>query len=149
MAFCKHCGSPLDEGVKFCATCGQPVDDVVNPVPVQPVTRQSDFTAEYEAEDIAANKYLALFCYLGFLGLILALLAGQGSRFIRFHANQGLVLQVFQIALIVVCIIPILGWIVAGIGSIFALVLMIMGIVYSCQGRAQELPLIGRIRIFR
>ncbi len=148
MAFCKHCGSPLDDGVKFCATCGQPVDGVT-PAPQQTVTRQSDFTAEYEAEDIANNKYLGIFCYLGFLGIILALLAGQGSRFVRFHANQGLVLQVFMICLGIICIIPILGWIVAGIGFIFSVVLMIMGIVYSCQGRAQELPLIGRIRIFR
>ena len=31
MAFCKHCGSPLEDGVKFCATCGQPVDGGVNP----------------------------------------------------------------------------------------------------------------------
>jgi uncharacterized membrane protein len=148
MAFCKHCGAPVDDGVKFCATCGQPVDGFT-PTPQQAVTRQSDFTAEYDAEDIANNKYLGIFCYLGFLGIILALLAGQGSRFVRFHANQGLVLQVFMICLGIICIIPILGWIVAGIGFIFSVVLMIMGIVYSCQGRAQELPLIGRTRTFR
>lgn len=147
MAFCKHCGSPVEDGVKFCATCGQPVDGA----PVSPVNvaRQSDFTAEYDAEDIAANKYLGIFCYLGFIGLIFALLAGQGSKFVRFHANQGLVLQVFVIALFIIGIIPILGWFIFGVGIIFALVLLIMGIVNSCQGRAQELPLIGRIRIFR
>ena len=142
MAYCKHCGAPLEDNVKFCATCGTPVDGA-------PIIRTADTTDQFDAADIADNKYLAIFCYLGFVAMLLPLVAKPNSAFIKYHANQGLVLQVFCIALAIVCIIPILGWLVAFVGGIFAIVLFIMGIVHCCQGRAVELPLIGRIRIIR
>ena len=145
MAFCKNCGAQIEDNVRFCANCGCATDGGAT---AANVGRNTDFTAEYDSIDIADTKYLSLFCYLGVLFMLLALIIKPHSQFIRFHANQGLLLMILSVAAGVVCIIPILGWIVGAVAGLFAFVCMIIGIVNCCSGKAKELPLIGRIRIF-
>ncbi len=140
MAYCKNCGAPLEAGSRFCTNCGFNADSEV------PGVRSTDHTAEYDANDIKSNKILSLYCYLGIL-MVIPLVAKPGSDFIKFHANQGLVLLTFDICLAILCIIPILGWIAAAVGYIFSFVCIIIGIVNSCSGRATELPFIGRFNI--
>lgn len=147
MAFCKNCGAQVDENVKFCANCGYAVGG--DNSTASTAARNTDFTAEYDAVDIYETKYLSLFCYLGILFMVFALVAKPHSNFIRFHANQGLLLMVLSFACGIVCIIPILGWIAGAVGGIFTFVCMIIGIVNCCKGTAKELPVIGRVRIFR
>ena len=144
MAFCRNCGAQLDENVKFCANCGSVVDGAA-----AAETRNVDHTAEYDAVDISETKYLSLFCYFGVLFMIFALVAKPHSQFVRFHANQGLALMILMFAASIVMIIPSLGWIVGIVGYLFGIVCMIIGIVNSCKGQAKELPIIGRICIFR
>lgn len=146
MAFCKNCGTQMEDGIRFCPACGTSADDT--PAAVKPA-RETDTTARFDPQDIADNKWLAIFCYFGIMTMIFALIAKPDSKFIKYHANQGLDLMILGVASIVVCIIPILGWIVAGVASIFSLVCSIIGIVNCCNGRAKELPLIGGIRIIR
>ncbi len=140
MAYCKNCGAPLEAGSRFCTNCGFSADSDI------PGVRNTDHTAEYDVNDIKSNKFLALYCYLGLMMLI-PLAAKPSSDFIKFHANQGLVLLTLDICLAILCIIPILGWLVAAVGYIFSFVCMIIGIVNCCSGRAAELPLIGRFNI--
>lgn len=146
MAFCKNCGTQMDDGIRFCPACGTSTDEA--PVAVKPI-RETDTTARFDPQDIADNKWLAIFCYFGILAMIFALIAKPDSKFIKYHANQGLDLMILGVASVVVCIIPILGWIVAGVASIFSFVCSIIGIVNCCNGRAKELPLVGGIRIIR
>ena len=47
------------------------------------------------------------------------------------------------------CIIPILGWIAAGIGEVFLFVCMIMGIIGAINGEETVLPLIGQIQLIK
>lgn len=85
------------------------------------------------------------------------MLACPNSRFARFHANQGLVLFLFGIAVslatFIISIIPVVGWILGPIigfvASVFELILMIMGIINAAQGQAKELPLIGKIILLK
>jgi len=143
MSFCRNCGAPLDENVKFCANCGSEVSGAAA------AARNTDHTAEFDAVDISETKYLSLFCYLGILFMIFAMVAKPHSQFVRFHANQGLVLMILMIASGVVMVVPVLGWIAGALGYIFSIVCIIIGIVNCCKGLATELPLIGRICIFR
>lgn len=147
MVFCKNCGTQMDENMHFCANCGTPVDGAMPPV-AAPV-RVTDVTDQYDPADIADNKWLAIFNYFGILTSIFALIAKPDSRFIKFHANQALLLTLLGFASVIVCIIPILGWIAAAICGIFNFVCIILGIINCCKGRAKELPLIGGIRIIR
>jgi len=107
-----------------------------------------DSTAEYDPEDIKANKVMAILSYIGILVLI-PLFAAKNSKFARFHTNQGLVL--FIAALLVSAAdwflgkihLGIIGWIL----DVLVFVLAIIGIVNAAQGKAKELPWIGKFRI--
>lgn len=105
-------------------------------------------TTQFDPADIEKNKVISALAYLGIL-FFLPLVVCPDSKFGRFHANQGLVLLLFGIALSIVAVIPILGWIIAIVGSIASLVFFIMGLVNALQGKAVPLPLIGKIQILK
>lgn len=118
----------------------------------QELMNTPDTTAEYDPADIEANKVLALLSYLGILWLI-PLLAAPNSRFAKFHTNQGLVLWIANLIVGVVspilAVIPILGWIALIVLWIITLALMIIGIVNAVQGRAKQLPIIGKFTLLK
>ena len=114
-----------------------------------------DYTPEFDPRDVAANKAMGVFVYLGILVLI-PLLGAKNSPYARFHANQGLSLAICEIVISMVLRvlgrIPYLGWIFSIIGSlvgIACLVLAIMGIMNGANGRAKELPIIGKLHILQ
>ena len=100
-------------------------------------------TGVYTKEDIENNKFIAALSYFGLLVLI-PLLAKRDSPYCQFHAKQGLVLLIAWVLLSFISVIPILGWIVGILGSIFLFVLFIIGLVNSLGGEAKELPAIGQ-----
>ena len=143
MAFCRNCGAQLEENIKFCANCGCEVENVAA------AARRTDYTAEYDAVDISETKYLSVFCYLGIVFAIFALVAKPHSQFVRFHANQALVHTLLAFACSIVMIIPLLGWIAGIVGYIFCFVCMIIGIINCCKGTAKELPIIGKFKLLK
>lgn len=123
------------------------------------VTGTPDFTGQFDQNDIASNKVMAVLAYIGILFLI-PLFAAKKSRFARFHTNQGLVLFIFEIIWGVVFGIvdailnrvPVVGgiiWVIGLVVNILFLALMIIGIVNAAQGKAKQLPLIGGITILK
>ena len=98
-----------------------------------------------DAED---NKVYGVLAYIGILFLV-PLLAAPKSKFAKFHANQGLVLFLAEVALGVVAIVPIIGWLVWFFGSIAALVLAIMGIINALNGEMKKLPVIGEFELVK
>ncbi len=97
--------------------------------------------------EVEEGKVCAFLAY--FLIGIIWLLVDEKLRnnsFAKFHVKQALVLLIASIIINVVgSIIPFIGWfIILPVGSLFVLVLWIMGLVYSLQGEMKELPLIGR-----
>lgn len=132
-----------------------------------------DSTKDYNKKDIESNKGLAMLSYFGPLALI-PFLVSKDSKFAMYHAKQGL--NLFIIELIVsaasffltsIIRIPkmctIWGettyecgmitpwWLSIPISLIESLLLVvaIIGIVYSCQGKAKELPVLGKIKIVK
>lgn len=148
MAFCTKCGSNVPDGENFCPNCGAPIAaPAAESYQQQAYVNPSDHTAEIPAEDIKRTKYLSALCYLSFLFGILGLLAEPNSKFLRYHLNQVLMLNVFLVICIVVNIIPFLGWIVSAVGLIMHAIFLIMGIVRACKGRAVDLPIVGKYTI--
>ena len=98
------------------------------------------------------NKLLAAISYIGILFLV-PLLAAKDDAFARYHANQGLVLFIANIAAAIVGFIlgfiPVIGIIVAWIIRIALFVLMILGIINALKGEMKPLPLIGGIEIIK
>ena len=100
---------------------------------------------QFSPEDIAKNKVVAAFAYLIFF---LPLLVCPDSAFGKFHANQGLLLFILSFAgSFVLAWIPIIGWIVLPFFYLTTCVLAVLGFVNAYNGKAKELPLIGKYRL--
>lgn len=108
-----------------------------------------DRTAEFAAEDISQNRVMGIFAYIGILVLI-PIFAAKGSKWARFHANNGILLAIAEVAIgvtfgILSCI-PYVGWLFGLLGWLCSLVptaLAVFGIVNAARGKAKELPVIG------
>jgi uncharacterized membrane protein len=178
MAFCSKCGTQMSDGVKFCPSCGNPAEGNQQQQqqqqyqqyqqpgqganysnPFQNVMNTADSTSSYHPQDIAANKTMAILAYIGILVLI-PIFAVQNSPYTRFHANQGLLLFICEAILGILWMIvaraflfvwglltffSIIFWLI----SIGLLLLAILGIVNAVNGKAKELPLIGKIRLLK
>ena len=148
MAFCPNCGSKVEDGTTFCPNCGPKLG-------VAKASQKTDFsedlkqladtpdtTANYAAADIAENKGMAILCYLGILWLI-PFLAKKDSPFVKYHLNQGLLVLILGIAVAIISWIPVVGWLCGVV--VFALA--IIGIINVVNGKAQELPIIGKFKL--
>lgn len=160
MAKCNKCGTTVNDEVKFCPSCGNKIEQGQNNYngndinqKLQDLNNTNDYTANFDRNDIEQNKVLALFSYLGIL-FIIPLIAAPNSPYAKFHANQGLVLFICEIAIsIATGIISAIIWFVGSLlGSLLGLVvfvLAIVGIVNAVTGKAKELPIIGGIKIIK
>jgi len=151
MAFCKKCGKELPEGANNCPNCGESVGFDASAA-INNLTNTADTTSAFDPRDIADNKVMAVLAYFGLLFLI-PLLAAKQSPFARYHTNQGIVLFLVDIAVGIVggilAFIPIIGWLVSSLASLVLFILFIIGIINAAQGKAKELPFIGRFRILK
>ncbi len=103
------------------------------------------------------NKLMAVISYLSIFSIV-ALIFGKDSKYVRYHANQGLCLLIAEVIVgiikTVVCtilgFIPLIGMIVnlffGLIGMIF-LVLSILGIIHVINGEEKPLPFVGGFKI--
>jgi len=89
------------------------------------------------------KNLIAILSYLGILFLI-PLLVVKDNSFVQFHAKQGLVLFIAEIATVVIAWIPILGWIAGFVLWIVWFVFSIMGIINVLGGKQTPLPMIGK-----
>lgn len=105
-----------------------------------------DHTAEFDPKDISDNKVFAMCCYLlSVIGVIIALLASNESKFARFHVRQALKIQVCEVLSAFLCIIPILGWIAFGIIEVILFVVTIISFFNAAGGKAKDAPIVGSL----
>ena len=130
MKYCPHCGAEIADDVRFCPTCGK---ETVITVPVST-------DPQFDPQDIADNRMLAM---LGYLTCgILPMLGARNSAYAMHHTNQALWIFIGSLLCGLVCIIPVLGWIVAAVGSLFLVVCEIIGIVRALKGSGAYLPFV-------
>ena len=102
---------------------------------------------------------MAILSYIGFL-VIISLVAAPNSKFARYHANQGLVLFIAEIAFAVAygilsAVILLISWRLYFLVTILSIlwlvfvVFAVLGIINAAGGKAKELPLIGKIKIIK
>ncbi len=181
MPFCKNCGANLPEGSTFCSSCGTPVENVNQYAQQNNYAQPDNYSQQYnytqyqqpvynaggeyaDPADVQNNKAMAVLAYIGILVLV-PIFGAKNSKFARYHANQGLVLFITDIAYTIIIRIiqailyAVLPWsayvlvsvitTILSLASVFFLVCMILGIVNACKGRMKELPLIGKIKILK
>lgn len=105
------------------------------------------------------DKLMGVLAYLSILVLV-PIFAGGKSKFVKFHANQGLVLLLSHVALSVVYMIFIsIAFATSGLSLILLplfglvglglLVLAILGIINVVNGEQKPLPIIGGITLLK
>jgi uncharacterized membrane protein len=105
-------------------------EQTAQPTGTQPQSGQS------EDKDVQDNKLLAALSYLWILSVVM-LLVKKDSKFVQFHAKQGLVLF---LASIVVSFIPFLGWFL--LNPIVGIVALI-GLIQALMGKYWKIPLVS------
>lgn len=104
-------------------------------------------TVEFDAKDVADGKAFAILSYvLSLLGLpfFLVPLIMRNNAFALYHSKQSLMVCLMVIAGGLLNIIPCLGQIAFVAILVFALVVIVMGLINASNGVAKPLPLIGK-----
>ena len=101
-------------------------------------------------KSIEKNKMNAVLSYIGIL-ILVPLLSEEAKKspYAKFHMNQGLVLLVSGIALGVISIVPVLGWLVGFVGSIALFVIWIMALIGAVNGEMKRVPILGDIELIK
>ena len=87
----------------------------------------------------------AIIAYLTVIGLIIAFVMNNEKNypFAKYHIRQSLGLVVVGLGLVLISLIPILGWIIYLVGLAVLIYLWIMGLIRAVNGRMEPVPLLG------
>ncbi len=99
----------------------------------------------FDKKDVEENKILACLSYVGILFLV-PLLAKKESKFAQEHAKQGLVLSIAYVVLLIIGVVPVIGWLLGFFGSLALLVVDLIALVKCFQGEFWEVPVLGKLR---
>lgn len=91
------------------------------------------------------DKTIAIVSYLTVIGLIVAFVLNNEKKdpFASYHIRQSLGLVLTSIALSLINVIPVLGWIVSLIGAFVLLYMWIMGLLNAINGKEKPVPILG------
>ena len=106
-------------------------------------------TKSQNAEAVTANeesKRIAVIAYITFIGLIIAFVMNNDKKqdFASYHIRQSLGLCITGLALGVIGLIPILGWIINIIGIFVLLYMWIMGLMNAINEKEKPTPILGK-----
>jgi len=88
------------------------------------------------------DKVYAALAYLWVLALV-PLLFKRDRAFVQFHARQGFLLFAVEVAISMVMVIPVLGWLVGFFGWLAAVLLSVLGLLAALTGRTWAMPILG------
>lgn len=100
---------------------------------------------ENEVTKDTQDKTIAIVAYLTVIGLVIALVLNNEKKdlFAKYHIRQSLGLVLTSIALSLINVIPILGWIVSILGGFVLLYMWVMGLLNAINGRERPVPILG------
>ncbi len=105
---------------------------------------------EEKMEQKNNTKLCSILSYFSWIGWIISFaIRDKDDEVVKFHLNQGLVLNLASLVLTVVSRFGGVVAIVASVASLAVFVFAILGIVRAAQDSTQPLPLIGDIKILK
>jgi uncharacterized membrane protein len=97
-----------------------------------------------EEQQIREGQFFAIISYVGFL-CIITLILKKDNKFALYHAKQGLVLFVMEVAAFILSIIPFLGWLIGIFGYALFLLVSLWGIIQASLGVNSRIPIVTKI----
>ena len=97
-----------------------------------------------EEQEIIDGKFFGVISYVSFL-CVITLILKKDNKFALYHARQGLVLFVMEVAAFILSIIPFLGWLIGIFGYALFLLVSVWGIIQAALGVYCRLPVISKI----
>ncbi len=97
-----------------------------------------------DEQEIREGKFFAIISYVSFL-CIITLVLKKSNKFALYHARQGLVLFVMEVAAFILSIIPLLGWLIGVFGYALFLLVSIWGIMQAALGQYCRIPVVTKI----
>ena len=164
---CYNCGNEVNTEGTNCPFCGAPLNIAAPNQPNPGFEQQAqNFQQGNERQAFDQQGYqqqgefsmdpktAAIVCYITWIGLVLAVvMADRNDPFFKFHLNNSLILVIcgFATGIVgaVLCLIPIIGWLIFLAAEVFLLVCLIMGLVSAVNGECKPLPLIGEFQILK
>ena len=118
MAFCEKCGKEISKG-SVCTECASKANSNTEKSFFQTILDTKDTTADFSKEEIEKNKVVCGLAYIPIL-FWLPLVAGtKGSKYCKFHSNNGLLLLILDVVLGIVSsllgLIPFVGGALAAV----------------------------------
>ncbi|MDD3345014.1 MAG: hypothetical protein PHO34_01055 [Candidatus Omnitrophica bacterium] len=101
-------------------------------------------TKTHDENMIREGKFFAVISYVSFL-CIITLVLKKDNPFALYHAKQGLVLFVMEVAAFILSIIPLLGLLIGVFGYAVFFLASIWGIMQAALGQYCRIPLISGI----
>lgn len=102
-------------------------------------------TTEKKVLVTTENKNIAIIAYITIIGLIIAFVMNNDKKeaFATYHIKQSLGLALTGLALGVIGIIPVLGWIINILGIFVLLYMWIIGLLNAINGKENTVPFLG------
>ncbi len=112
----------------------------------------ADVTGLFDPQDVRMNRFKSVPAYISIFFFV-PLIFSENSNFAKFHVNQGFGLfvlglvktLVFEFLLPDMLIFDILGWLL----RVALFVLTVLGVCSAAAGKATEIPLLCKIKIFK
>lgn len=105
----------------------------------------SQIVQDESSSIIEEGKTIAIIAYITIFGLLIAFVMNNDKKnsFAAYHLRQSLGLGITGLALSVINVIPILGWLISILGSIFLIILWVMGLISALNGQEKPVPVLG------
>ncbi|MDO8489179.1 MAG: hypothetical protein Q7S42_03605 [Candidatus Omnitrophota bacterium] len=97
-----------------------------------------------DEQEIRDGKFFAIISYVSFL-CIITLILKKSNKFALYHAKQGLVLFVMEVAAFILSIIPLFGWLIGVFGYTLFLLVSLWAIMQSALGIYCNIPIVSKI----
>ena len=179
MKYCPNCGSGIADEATFCPACGNSVGAAnpapnaapnpgynpgypnggyapnpgYNPAPAYPAYDPFDHTSEFDPKDISDNKVICMLIYLaGYIGILVALLMANTSKYTAFHVRQALKFEVANILGALITVVLCWTFIVPIAYGILAVALAVIRIIcffQICKGQAKEPAIIRSLKFMK
>lgn len=98
----------------------------------------------HNSKELQEGKFFAIISYISFL-CIISLLLKKDNKFAIYHAKQGLVLFVFEVASFILSIIPLFGGILRVLGPVVFILVSLWGMLSVLMGNCSRIPVISDI----